>query len=317
MGEKTGKGRELWVDVIRGFTIYLVVLGHCIQYATPHNYDFHSNVVFRLIYGFHMPLFMIVSGYLFWYSLNRYSLLDGVLAKIKGIMIPCFAWGIVTYVCDILMTGYRPIGILACLRYTVFSNWFLWAVFYCSLYGFATKYLFRGSIWGYMIVIIVNCMIPDFGNYAGTKRMLPFFIMGMLVNRFGILDKMREYKTILFTMALLLSGTYLIAVKFECVELITGTIGSAAAILIFSGLCRRFQLKILRMLGEVSISIYLFTGIVFYFWIKEYCRISDAYRYRFKVMYVVLLSLGLTAAAFGLSRLLKKNATVSRLFLGR
>ena len=71
------------------------------------------------------------------------------------------------------------------------------------------------------------------------------------------------------------------------------------------------------MLGEVSICIYLFTGIVFYFWIKEYCRISDACRYRYKVLYIVLLSIGLTALAFGIGRLLQKNRITSILFLGR
>lgn len=317
MGEKAQKSREIWVDVIRGFAIYLVVLGHCIQYATPHNYEFRKNIVFQLIYGFHMPLFMIISGYLFWYSVNRYDLVNGVIAKIKGIMIPCLSWGVVTYVCDILMIGYTPVGVLACLKYTVFSSWFLWAVFYCSLYGFVTKYLFCNSLWGYVIVIIINYVIPTIGNYAGTKRMLPFFIIGMLINRYQILKKAKENKTFMITMILLLSVIYLITIKFECVELITGTIGSAAVILAFYGLCDHFKFKVMQMLGEVSISIYLFTGIVFYFWIKEYCRISDAFRYRYKVIYVFLLSLGLTAVAFGVSRLLKKNVIASRLFLGR
>lgn len=82
------KIREKWIDVTRGFAVYLVVLGHSIQYATSQNYDFNGNLVFQLIYGFHMLLFMIVSGYLFWYSLNRYDLVHGFLSKLKGIMIP-------------------------------------------------------------------------------------------------------------------------------------------------------------------------------------------------------------------------------------
>ncbi len=309
------KEREAWVDVTRGFAIYLVVLGHCIQYATPLDYEFHENIVFQLIYGFHMPLFMIVSGYLFWYSINRYNLIHGVLAKMKGIMVPCLSWGVVTYLCDILMTGYRPINVKTCLIYTAYSNWFLWAVFYCSLYGFVTKYLFRNNIFGYIIVIAVNWMIPDIGNYAGAKRMLPFFIIGMLANRYHILDKIKGTKVLALVLG---TGVlYLISLKFNCIELITGTIGSAVIILTFYSLCSRFQFKILSMLGKVSISIYLFTGIVFYFWIKEYFRIADTYRYRIKLMYIFLLSFGLTALAFGISWLLQKNKIVSRLFLGK
>lgn len=317
MGEMNSKVHEKWVDAIRGFAIYLVVLGHCIQYATSKNYDFSGNLVFRLIYGFHMPLFMIVSGYLFWYSLNKYDLVHGVIAKVKGIMIPCAIWGAATYICDILTMNYRPISVSQYLLYTVFSNWFLWAIFYCSLYGFASKHLFRNNILGYILILVLNYIIPEIGNYAGTKRMLPFFIIGMLVNRYQVVKKISDNQKKVIAMIVALSITYVITVKANCVELITGTIGSAAAILLFYRLCDYFKLKILCMLGEVSICIYLFTGIVFYFWIKEYCRISDACRYRYKVLYIVLLSIGLTALAFGIGRLLQKNRITSILFLGR
>ena len=58
------KERENWVDVTRGFAIYLVVLGHSVQYASHQGYDYRANTLFSLIYGFHMALFMTVSGYL-------------------------------------------------------------------------------------------------------------------------------------------------------------------------------------------------------------------------------------------------------------
>lgn len=47
-------GRELWLDMARGIGIVLVLLGHC-----------PGNPFAWLIYGFHMPLFFILSGYLF------------------------------------------------------------------------------------------------------------------------------------------------------------------------------------------------------------------------------------------------------------
>ena len=95
--------RERWVDNVRGFAIYLVVLGHCIQYASHEGYDFANNIVFKLIYSFHMPLFMLLTGYLFWYTLSKYSFWNGIVAKLKGIMIPCMTWGLVTYIIDVVM----------------------------------------------------------------------------------------------------------------------------------------------------------------------------------------------------------------------
>jgi fucose 4-O-acetylase-like acetyltransferase len=85
--------RETWVDVVKGIAIYMVVFGHCIQYATPIDYDYEGSILFRLIYGFHMPLFMLISGYLFWISLQKYTFKSGIIAKVKGIMVPCLSWG--------------------------------------------------------------------------------------------------------------------------------------------------------------------------------------------------------------------------------
>lgn len=307
--------RARWVDAVRGIAIYLMVLGHCIQYATPDGYKFKENIVFQMIYGFHMPLFMMVSGYLFWYSLEKYDLMRGILSKIKGIMVPCAAWGLVTYLCDIFVTGYDDISVTGYLEYTVFSNWFLWAVFYSSLYGFATKHLFRNHVAGYAVVAAINYFMPDVGNYAGTKRMLPFFLMGMVANRYRILDKLQKINTV--ALGILLGAVYIITVKTNCAELVTGVAGSAFTVVIARGLCGRFKLKVLCMLGEVSIIIYLSTGIVFYFWIKEYFRISDSYRYMIKSAYVLGMSVVLTAASFLLGRLMQKNRVLSRLFLGR
>jgi Fucose 4-O-acetylase and related acetyltransferases len=309
------KIRENWVDAARGLAIYSVVLGHSIQYGTPQNYEFRANEVFQLIYGCHMPLFMILSGYLFWYSLNRYDLIHGILSKIKGIMIPCAAWGFLTWMCDVLLGGYSDISLGGYLRYTAFSNWFLWAVFYCSLYGFITKYLFRSHILGYIVLLCVNYIMPNIGNYSGTKRMLPFFIMGILLNQYNLLDKIKAIPKILLLLSL--GGLYILTLRLGCIELITGTIGSALVIVGFYRLSERYHFSVLRRLGEVSISIYLSTGIVFFFWIKEYFRISDSYRYLIKATYIFLMSIVLTGLSFVLSKLLQRNSVTNKLFMGR
>lgn len=63
-----GKKRENWIDLSRGLTIVLVVIGHVIS-------SYHESGLYRdsvlynfttqFIYSFHMPLFMMVSGYLY------------------------------------------------------------------------------------------------------------------------------------------------------------------------------------------------------------------------------------------------------------
>ena len=57
--EKIEKQRDLSIDTHKGFLIILVVLGHIIGSL----HIFGGGKIWNLIYTFHMPLFVLVSGY--------------------------------------------------------------------------------------------------------------------------------------------------------------------------------------------------------------------------------------------------------------
>ena len=65
----SGVQRIQWVDSLKGLAMCLVILGHITQ--KYHSFDLYPistntiGTVERLIYSFHMPLFMMISGYLF------------------------------------------------------------------------------------------------------------------------------------------------------------------------------------------------------------------------------------------------------------
>ena len=50
------KERLIWIDIAKGITILLVIIGHTIKTDT---------FLWRFIFSFHMPIFFIISGYLF------------------------------------------------------------------------------------------------------------------------------------------------------------------------------------------------------------------------------------------------------------
>ncbi|MCR5356121.1 MAG: acyltransferase family protein [Lachnospiraceae bacterium] len=74
-GPKAGDGRKLWIDVCRGVGIILVLLGHA---ESPFKW---------LIFGFHMPLFFILSGYLYKGGRKASEYISGLF---KRYMIPYF-----------------------------------------------------------------------------------------------------------------------------------------------------------------------------------------------------------------------------------
>ena len=63
--------RNLYIDLIKGIAIITVIIGHLIQYTSVGNFNFYENYIYKFIYSFHMPLFMLISGYLFYFSLIK------------------------------------------------------------------------------------------------------------------------------------------------------------------------------------------------------------------------------------------------------
>lgn len=84
--------RDLSYDVLKGILILLVVLGHSIQ--DPFGNVCWNNVLFNFIYTFHMPLFIMVSGYFSHSMINR-SFGTVLKSKWKRIGIPWLIWSTV------------------------------------------------------------------------------------------------------------------------------------------------------------------------------------------------------------------------------
>ena len=56
MAEGRRVRRIAYIDILKGVAAFLVVLGHIVTYDA----DFHR--LYNVIYSFHMPLFMFLSG---------------------------------------------------------------------------------------------------------------------------------------------------------------------------------------------------------------------------------------------------------------
>ena len=98
------KERNTTLDLAKGILIIFVVLGHAIQYSGNGNWEdsqlFFDDIVFRAIYSFHMPLFMMISGYLF-YSSNKKDFKPLMISKLRAIGIPLLVFTLLMNVCGI------------------------------------------------------------------------------------------------------------------------------------------------------------------------------------------------------------------------
>jgi fucose 4-O-acetylase-like acetyltransferase len=79
-----------WIDTLRAIAIVLVVLGH-----TPGIQNYQQAI--KYIYSFHIPLFFFISGMLFNPKLTENKFLLLVRNQFWALMVPYFAWGLLTY----------------------------------------------------------------------------------------------------------------------------------------------------------------------------------------------------------------------------
>ena len=123
----TTKERNLYLDLVRGFAIVLVVVGHSIQMVYPDTFDDH--ILFRMIYSFHMPLFMFVSGLLVCY-LKTDITAKWLFKKMRMLLIPFIAWIIIPFFFSKNWSEF-PSYFLQVLKTPDYGLWFLYILFCC------------------------------------------------------------------------------------------------------------------------------------------------------------------------------------------
>lgn len=87
------------IDVLKGIAIILVVLGHVICDVYD-NKTANENIVFKICYSFHMPLFIFLSGYLTGERIHRKgeTSINGqwILKRAERLMIPSLVWTVIS-----------------------------------------------------------------------------------------------------------------------------------------------------------------------------------------------------------------------------
>ena len=189
------ESRDLLADVLKGFGIILVVLGHCIQTGSGseflENAAYFEDKLYQFIYTFHMPLFMAVSGYYAWNSINRAASLQDVKTMIKKkcvcMIAPNLAWKLLEMAYAASTGGYIYHNFeMLCRDFlvgTLTNFWFLWAVLYSFLLVCIMHYRFKDSAWIYALIFIAMFFTPDGLGLNAYKYMLPYYLIGFYVNQ--------------------------------------------------------------------------------------------------------------------------------------
>lgn len=186
--KKIVKERNEYLDILRGIAIFLMVWGHCIQYGNGLEFSkpemFFNNFLFKFIYSFHMPLFMLISGYVFAYTVRKHNKIHSfLLNRFWRILLPIASWQIVNCLKYLVKPQAEERWILVYLMSLPKEFWFLWAIFYCSIAIWVGRYVFKDNIlwyfWGFAMTFFVPEVVPNMKYY---EFLYPFFVGGYLWN---------------------------------------------------------------------------------------------------------------------------------------
>ncbi len=177
-----GAKRDITMDALKGVAIVLVVLGHAVQFSYVY---FDANPLFRLIYAFHMPLFMFISGYIAFYGRDNWSW-GQLRKKVLLLVLPFAAWYAVSYVA----TGaYLTTGLKSYFGLVVLSPdrglWFLWVLF-LNFVGLALALrLERWLRWAAIPAVWLGLLLVpgDAFGLSLARWYFGFFGLGFLVHR--------------------------------------------------------------------------------------------------------------------------------------
>lgn len=333
------KKRDISLDIAKGILIFLVVWGHSIQfgfgYEYGESYSCLKDWIFRMIYSFHMPLFMAISGYLFYYS-NRKPFKKVMFSRLKSIGIPYLVY--CTIMAIILIPTVQMGGEFFLFLNTYKSGfWFLPSVlFNCmtvtvlTLISKKRQIIIALLLFSVTLYIIIPNDIID-GKYTCMYTcFVTGYLFNMLRSKSFTINKHYFVIPIAITASIICSMYYdgsmytysdnetlnLRWVRDEIGRYITRIVGSISFMYIIGWheLLPEWLKKIICSLSRYSLGVYCTTTIMLtiYYKILGNTGVNIPHNY----VYPVILALVLTSISYRFFCYCEKKRILNLLFLG-
>nr|WP_319512654.1 acyltransferase [uncultured Draconibacterium sp.] len=280
---RTTSKKDTSIETLRGLAIILVVIGHVIGSGPDGGMKVADDSFLRHFYFtfqyLRMPLFTVISGWV--YALRpakKGELCSFNEKKVRRLMLPLFFVGGAYYILQSIIPGTNfSYGLTDIWRILVFPYtfyWYLQALFLVFIVisivdaqGWAN--VFRRWLIFFVISIVFlfarNAFIPQsFPNYLGFKGaiyLLPFFVIGVGIQRFKSYFENKIFVSISATL-LIFGLVFQQLVWYDIIDytfkpsdgigLLIGVVGVVVCLRI------RFSVKWLIWIGSYAYTIFLF-----------------------------------------------------------
>jgi fucose 4-O-acetylase-like acetyltransferase len=277
--EYDDRKRIVYIDNIKGFAIVLVVFAHVAEKYLFFNLYPKYNLIYKLIYdvvySFHMQLFMIISGFLFYRAyydgpnLNKPKIKKHwINLLLIYVLISIIVWGAkCCFNGDVL----HPVNVLSILMIWINPIGHLWYLHLLLVMYIANSCFVKVLDSGYINIVLVALMMANliseylvFDNVFLLSRFIRFelfFFIGMLWccnKEFWLFSQ--ESIPVLALLSLMSAIVYFLKlIPNSPTQLLRLLISLGISVSIFSIFKKRFNRhnKVLSKLGKNSLEIYL------------------------------------------------------------
>ncbi len=226
------KERNTTVDFLKFVAIILVVVGHIMVSLYPENYN--ENLIFKICYSFHMPLFIFIGGGLTALKTDeKLSQFEWIIKCFKRLIVPYVIWNIVYCLLDGRIDFINALFIEPVL-------WYLINLFICDLVLFIsvhTKKMKYLTLAGACILFLALYGLFREGNLVikNMAMFFPFYLAGHMIFR------SKDKAWVLFLKKYLWLGALLYPVlmvffTYKQYDLVISKVQSALGISSFGGL---------------------------------------------------------------------------------
>lgn len=274
--------RNKATDAVKGAACILVIIGHCIQFGFGLEYyssgEYWNNILFKIIYTFHMPLFAMVSGYFSFYSVSKYTTGKLVAEKLKQLLVPILAWSCVPFGISVVKTwvsgkktGNIFLGYFSIARTQL---WFLWALLFCFAILILVNKIFQDKLYIYLAIWVVLLLTPDsFYDVHLYKFLYPYFVGAYLFNKLRMEGKIKIHlsgcKLAVSLCTLILGYVVMLQLYHKDVYIYTSKLS-----IISDTWSRQLYIDMLRWIEGLSGSLIFLMGMLFWDRTDRLCRIK-------------------------------------------
>lgn len=212
------------IDIIKGITIILVVIGHYIPESAPNWYI----EMRKVIYTFHMPLFLFVSGFVYAkFTHPKESRLAFYKKKIKRLVIPYLSTSLVVILIkmsvDQLLSVENEVDYYSFIKifYLPEAGYFLWYLW--SLFTIFLIVPLANTISKKMVLLIISLVLPylpiewtEMFAIKQTALMMQYFVVGMVIaEQYELLKRIKQKPLLLTPLLVFLFGLLYIQMDNE------------------------------------------------------------------------------------------------------